>query len=179
MNVLVTGGSGSGKSAYAERLAADLSPVRTYLATMSPAGSEALARIRRHRRQRASLGFETIECPSSIAEALETPRIREGVVLLDDLENLVSNALFAPDGSMGDIDAVFSRVDAELARLADVAQHLVVVSCAVGCEGPSPYSSVRSWVRLAGSLACSCATRSDTVIEVCAGIPIIVKGCLT
>ena len=62
MNILVTGGSASGKSSLAERLAVQGPPPWTYVATMRPWGAEARARIDRHRRLRRGRGFETLEC---------------------------------------------------------------------------------------------------------------------
>lgn len=171
MIVLVTGGSASGKSAYAERLACSLDRRRTYLATMSPDGSEARARIERHRRQRAAGGFETIECAGTLPE-----RDFAGVVLLDDLGNLVAQALFSPDGSMADETAVLARLDRELARLGSSAPHLVIVGNEVGAEGRSPFGGTRAWVRLMGALACRVAARADAVVEVVAGVPCPIKG---
>ena len=60
--LLVYGGSGSGKSAWAERRLLSLAgrePGRAvYLATMSAGGEEARARIDRHRAMRARHGAE-------------------------------------------------------------------------------------------------------------------------
>lgn len=60
---LVTGGSGSGKSAYAEQqvLEAGDAP-RYYIATMMPYGEEGRRRVEKHRRMRREKHFETIEC---------------------------------------------------------------------------------------------------------------------
>ena len=52
---LVTGGSGSGKSAYAEQCILDFGGTRrVYIATMQPFGAEGQARIARHRKMRAA-----------------------------------------------------------------------------------------------------------------------------
>ena len=48
--LFVTGGSRSGKSAFAERLAAD-APAVIYVATLEPRDTEMLARIERHARR--------------------------------------------------------------------------------------------------------------------------------
>ena len=73
MRCLVTGGSASGKSEYAENLAAELSRGVSlyYIATMEPYGEEAGKRIRRHRRLREAKGFQTIECYRNIHQAFE------------------------------------------------------------------------------------------------------------
>lgn len=175
MKALVVGGAGSGKSAFAEGLACQLSQTRTYIATMASNGSEARARIRRHREQRAGLGFSTIECDGSLEPALGGAR-RGGVVLLDDLGNLLANALFLPDGTMADPTETLELLVGEVVRLYDAFDHVVVVGNDVGRDGPSPYASTATWVRLMGSLCCELASRSDTVAEVVAGLPCVVKG---
>ena len=65
MILLVTGGSASGKSEYAENRALQLAKTEQkkliYLAAMKPFGEEAAKRIERHRQLRAGKGFETVE----------------------------------------------------------------------------------------------------------------------
>lgn len=62
MMTLVTGGSGSGKSEYAERLAVAGGTPRIYVATMIPWDDEGRRRIEKHRAMRTGKGFETVEC---------------------------------------------------------------------------------------------------------------------
>ena len=67
---LITGGSGSGKSVYAEnwlirqggREACGKEKPFLYIATMRPFGQESRQKIMRHRNQRAGKGFATLEC---------------------------------------------------------------------------------------------------------------------
>ena len=64
---LVTGGSGSGKSEYAEQLITEFGEKerwrkRYYLATMMPFGEETKQKIERHRKMREGKGFCTVEC---------------------------------------------------------------------------------------------------------------------
>lgn len=69
---LVTGGSGSGKSAYAEKLVTEQykKDSKYYIATMQVYDEEGKARIERHRQMRSGKGFTTIEQPAYIEEAL-------------------------------------------------------------------------------------------------------------
>ena len=63
MMVLVTGGSGSGKSAYAENRVMQFGDgSRIYIATMFPFDEESHRRIARHRKMREGKGFTTKEC---------------------------------------------------------------------------------------------------------------------
>ena len=58
MITLITGGSGSGKSAYAEeQVLLEGEARRIYIATMYPYDEESHRRIDRHRRMRAGKGF--------------------------------------------------------------------------------------------------------------------------
>ena len=56
---LIIGGSGSGKSEYAENLICSLNPGRVYLATMRPGDGESRKRIEKHRGMREKKGFVT------------------------------------------------------------------------------------------------------------------------
>lgn len=178
MRVLVTGGSASGKSAYAEQLACILSPRRVYLATMSPHGAEAQERIRRHRSQRADLGFKTIEKSGSSLAPIggEDADTRRGVVLLEDLGNLVANTLFDKGDMTDDPTLVAGRLEQEVLDLARSFEHVVVVGNEVGCEGASAFAGTRMWVHALGELSCRLATNFDMVVEVSAGVACVVKG---
>ena len=92
MIVLVTGGSGCGKSTWAEKLVSALpAEKRVYIATMQVYDEESVQRVARHRAQRADKGFTTIECEKDLASA----DVPEGsVVLLEDLVNLMANEMF-------------------------------------------------------------------------------------
>ena len=78
MRVLVVGGSGSGKSAYAERLAARLAEQRTYVATMRNEGTKQAIMRKRE--------FEAFE-----AECLSCLSDEEQVQLLGMLDRLVEH----------------------------------------------------------------------------------------
>ena len=70
---LVTGGSGSGKSAYAEeQILKAPEKRRIYIATILPFGEEGRLRVQRHRRMRRDKGFETVECYTNLS-GLEIP----------------------------------------------------------------------------------------------------------
>ena len=185
MRVLVVGGSGSGKSAFAEGLACSLSPWRTYVATMESQSAEAQRRIVRHRAQRAGLGFVTIECLSVLPvggwQEESSPKTAKshsagGVALVEDVGNLVANALFLPSGDMGDPDAVVEVLVRNVHDFCASYDHVVVVGNLVGSEGVAAHEATRAWVRAVGTLCCKLAASFDAVVEVTAGIPQVVKG---
>lgn len=173
MRVLVTGGAASGKSGFAERVAASLSERRCYVATMR-VGPEAVARIERHRNQRAHLAFDTLECPDTLVGVPAT----DGVVLVDDLGNLCANALFLPDGTMADEAEVSARILLEFCDLCERAAHVVVVHVEAGCAGRPTDVGTARWLHLTGSVAARLAACFDVVVEVVCGVPCVVKGTL-
>ena len=91
MLTLVSGSNGSGKSVYAEHLVCRTQGKRYYIATMVASCEENIGRIAKHRRQRADMGFETIEEPWNLDTLVLEP---DSVVLLEDLSNLVGNSIF-------------------------------------------------------------------------------------
>lgn len=174
MNILVVGGSGSGKSCFAEHVACSLAPSRTYIATMRHDGTEAQARIARHREQRRRLDFQTRECPDSLPHGERCC----GIALVEDLGNLVANNLFAADGTMASETCVTNRLFDQVIACSQCFDHLIVVSNEVGCEGLAHSAGTRAWVRLMGTLNCRLAATFDAVVEVVAGRPSVLKGSL-
>ena len=85
MVTLVTGGSGSGKSAFAEQEIVRLGKRRRiYIATMKPWDEECRRRIERHRLMRADKQFETVECYLGL-ERLKLPAAgKDGESLIND-----------------------------------------------------------------------------------------------
>lgn len=174
MRVLVVGGSGSGKSAYAEDLCCSLSNRRTYIATMRPVGSDARNRIARHRMQRANKGFCTVEC-LTLDEAFDMVGEAGGAALVDDLGNLLANHMFLPDGSTRNASEVVEAIVRDTNRLCSRFHHIVAVGVEAGCEGDMMQEGTASWVRAMGTLNCKLASQFDRVVEVVAGVPCVVK----
>ena len=120
MLIYVSGGSGSGKSAFAESLIETSDPGhRAYIATMEPWGEESRQRIARHRQMRAGKGFTTWECPRDL-EALSVPA--GCAALLEDVTNLFANEWFG-----GLREEASSRVMAGVEHLREQASLVVLV----------------------------------------------------
>ena len=175
--ILVTGGSGSGKSAFAERTLLSQGEGRpVYLATMTRGDEESLRRITRHRAMRQRHGaaagktFVTVERPVDIGGAAVEPG---DCVLLEDLGNLLSNEMWSPAGAGGRAEgAILSGIDAILERAA----LLVVVSNEIFSDGEAWTGDMARYVRGLGRLHQALAARAETVAEVVCGIPVYQKG---
>ncbi|GGL80087.1 adenosylcobinamide kinase/adenosylcobinamide phosphate guanyltransferase [Deinococcus aerolatus] len=152
MIVYVTGGARSGKSTFAERLAAAPGWPVTYLATAQALDDEMQARVARHRSDRPA-GWPTVEEPLEAAQALRSASTP--TVLLDCLSLWVSNMLLA-DWSDA---AMLAAADALLADAHARPGLTVLVSNEVGL-GIVPdnalarrYRDVLGWVNQRGAAA--------------------------
>ena len=171
--ILVIGGSGSGKSAYAEKVALECQKEKRhfYLATMHVFGEEGQKKVERHKRMRAGKGFVTIEQPTDIMQCL--PALREtggGVVLLECMSNLAANE--KPAGS----EQVADKIVTQIGVLAQETEELVIVTNNVFEDGIVYDASTMEYLRALGSINVRLAERSDVVVEVIAGIPVARKG---
>ena len=171
MLTVIIGGAGSGKSAYAEQLTASRSGPRLYIATMQPFDDECLARIDKHRAQRAGKGFATLERYTDLAGAAE--QVPPGShVLLECMSNLVANELYAPQGQGA--DAALLGVEALLPRC----QTLTVVTNEVFSGGADYAGDTLFYLRELARVNRCLAARADTVVEVVCGLPNLLKGVL-
>lgn len=166
MIALITGGSGCGKSTYAEGLVAAMPPGnRVYVATMRVLDAESVRRVARHRAQRADAGFVTIECPKRLGDA---PVPAGSNVLLEDLPNLLANEMF--DG--GD----WTRIAPDLEALARKCANLVVVTNDVFSDGVAYEASTDAYLRALAQVNAAVANLADYVAEVVYTIPVPLKG---
>lgn len=169
MLILVTGGSGSGKSAFAESRVLSLpEKPRIYLATMMIRDEESRDRIRRHRKLREGKDFQTAECPYG---SFHADRFAGCVVLLEDLSNLLANEMF----SRSDPSHALQRVWGELEQLRRKAAHLVVVTNDVFSDGLQYTKETEEYLRGLGMLNCRLAFMADEVYEIVYGIPVMLK----
>lgn len=177
MMILVTGGSGSGKSAYGEDLAVSLGKggKRYYLATMRAFDEEGRRRVERHRRQREGKGFVTIEQPTDIHRALEHMEPQGGTVLLECISNLVANEMF-PEGETKPEQQVIEEISCGIGLLQKHASHLIVVGNNVFEDGTVYGEGTMAYIRAMGRLQGRLAAMADRVVEVVVGIPLTVKG---
>lgn len=166
MIVLVTGGSGCGKSTWAEKLVQTL-PMekRVYVATMQVYDRESELRVERHRKQRADKGFRTVECEKDLANA----PIEDGsIVLLEDLVNLTANEMF--DG--GDP----ARIVPAIRNLAARCSHLVMVTNDLFSDGMEYSPSVQEYLRCLAEINRQAAKMAECAVEVVYSVPVALKG---
>lgn len=190
---LVTGGSGSGKSEYAEGLILD-SPCsrRFYVATMIAYGKEGRDKVERHRMLRKGKGFITIEKPRDVGGVmLEGYEAGSGAssrtdraLLLECVSNLAANEMFKEEGTE-DRDAgerrnspvqyLSHKLAKDIISLAEQVQDMVIVTNEVGRDGICYGPETMEYIRLMGCLNQKLAAAADRVVEVVYGIPVFWK----
>jgi adenosylcobinamide kinase/adenosylcobinamide-phosphate guanylyltransferase len=178
MTSLIIGGSGSGKSEYAENLAVSLGgDQKVYIATMKPWDEECRNRILRHRKMREKKQFETVECYRSLKKL--DFKSRPSVVLLECMSNLVSNELFglweAGDLPVLDKKTAAAEIAEGILHLERQTDHLVIVTNEVFSDGDHYSPETNEYRKVLGSINQLAANRAHMVVEVVAGIPIKIK----
>lgn len=183
MITLVTGGSGSGKSEYAEALVmCSGCPRRFYVATMEVYGGEGEEKVRRHRLLRRGKGFVTLERRRKVGDPLpeaEDNSAGGSAVLLECVSNLAANVMFGAENALGpplDAEEIAACILKDIRLLAAQAHDTVIVTNQVGEDGCDYQKETMEYIRLIGVLNRKLAAFSDRVVEVVYGIPVIWKG---
>jgi adenosylcobinamide kinase/adenosylcobinamide-phosphate guanylyltransferase len=169
MTILILGPNQSGKSAYAEKLASRLSDgALYYIATMIPYGDEGRARVEKHRKQRAAMGFVTAEQALNVSAV---PMPQGAVALLEDVSNLLGNAMFT-----GNRDENEDGAFADITELCAKCRASVLVSISGSVAGPECDDETRRYIDALNRLNDRLADFADTVVAMRDGTPVRVKG---
>ncbi len=176
--ILILGGARSGKSAYAEQLAAELGGRGRilYLATATAEDEEMAARIEAHRQNRPS-HWQTLEAPRDVGARLSAVKPNPDVVLLDCMTLLVSNIVMAKEDQTQEAieSAVQAEIEAVLAARSKLDAALIIVSNEVGLGLVPPYPLGRLYRDVLGRANRQLASRADKVLFMVAGLPMTVK----
>ena len=168
MICVVIGGSGSGKSEYAENLALGLKEQEklVYVATMQPLDEESWQRIGRHRKMRAGKGFETRECYTHLEQL---PVEKNEIILLECLSNLTANEMFSENGRK---EKAAQAIETGILYLAENCRHLVIVGNNVFEDGTEYDEMTMEYLRQMAGLHRFLGKLADSLMEVICGIPV-------
>ena len=165
----ILGGAASGKSAFAEQLCANTGKDKVYWATAQIFDTEMREKVSRHLEQRGS-GWATIEEPETAAQVLDPLNSRQ-VCLMDCATMWLTNHLLAEH----DLNAA---TDELLAAISRCQADLVIVSNETGLGIVPENNLARRFREAQGRLNIALAARADTVVQVTAGLPLVLKGAL-
>lgn len=171
MIILIIGGSGSGKSEFAEQMAETLNHGELiYLATMKPVGEEGRQRVARHRRMRKDKGFATVECATHLERITGSKR---QTILLECISNLLANEMFDEEGGR---EKAGEAVLAEVKRLGAETAHMIIVTNNVFADGMEYDEYTKQYLKEIAAVNEELARWADKVIEVVYGIPLLLKA---
>ncbi len=183
--ILVLGGARSGKSAFAERLAASSGQSVAFIATATAGDDEMRIRIARHRASRPR-DWHTVEEPLDLAGAVRHAGALADVMLLDCITLWLANWLFRQDETnsagtpassslfdMGAVQEIQSLIDA-LASLG-AGKTLIVVTNEVGLGIVPDYALGRTYRDTLGLVNQRLAEAAERVYLLIAGIAVDIK----
>lgn len=177
--IFITGGARSGKSSFAEKMAACLGKNVTYIATAKVLDDEMAARVAEHRKRRPA-SWRTIEEPRRVAAVLENAGQQEGVVIIDCLTLLITNLLFPPTAGDDEARGREEEVLGEIRRLARVAcgcrAHVIIVSNELGLGVVPAYPQGRIFRDVTGWANQILAREADHAFFLVSGMAIDIKA---
>ncbi|MGH4120322.1 bifunctional adenosylcobinamide kinase/adenosylcobinamide-phosphate guanylyltransferase [Clostridium sp.] len=182
--ILVTGGSRSGKSTYAENLAKSFEDEVLYIATCVPFDDEMKDRVRKHRESRPK-SWETYEDYRNLKQVYSREEISFKCILLDCITVMIANLIFDLIGenveelTSEEINAMEKSILNEIKEFIDTAdintQTVILVTNEVG-SGIIPDNKLsRIYKDIAGRINQYIALRTDEVYLTVCGIPIKIK----
>ena len=170
-SVLVLGGARSGKSTYALQRAQAWPGSLVYMATAEGKDAEMRTRIARHRAQRRSRRWTTLEEPIAVVWQLKELDERIGVVVLDCVTLWVSNALLR-----GEREELESQVAELVEEIPLFPFHFLAVSNEVGLGLVPDNALGREYRDLLGSVNQQLAKACQEVVFMAAGLSLKIKG---
>lgn len=171
MLILVTGGSGSGKSEYAESLVTALHDgPNLYIATMFPFDEECHKRIARHREMRKDKGFDTLECYTGLKDADVSGY---GTVLLECMSNLTANEMYQESGSG---ERCEEEILEGIHRIRSACRNLIIVTNEIFSDGIDYDEETKTYQRHLGRINAALGKEADLAVEVVYSIPLVYKG---
>lgn len=162
----VLGGTRSGKSEYAEKMACESGFSKIYLATCGTYDAEMSRRVDIHKRRRGD-DWKTIEEPLEIAKIIKG--FGSAVVLVDCLTLWLSNLMHK------EMD-IARETDILIEALKSTQSEVILVSNEVGMGIVPENALARAFRDHAGISHQKIAEVADQVVLVVAGIPVKIKG---
>ncbi len=176
--ILVLGGSRSGKSEFAEKIAADTNKRVAYIATASICDEEMAKRVRLHQERRPG-NWVTVE------EEIDVPGVlgkygQGDALLLDCVTVWITNLLTDQQSDQKTASIkIEQHILEQAARITEAVEYgadLIVVSSEVGLGLIPEYPLGRIFRDLAGKVNQLLAAKADSVFLLVAGIPMEIKS---
>jgi adenosylcobinamide kinase/adenosylcobinamide-phosphate guanylyltransferase len=174
--IFVTGGSRSGKSAWAQQKAEEIPGPRLYVATCPVIDSEMEERVRKHREARLGRGWETIEETVDLAGIISDHG--EGKTVLVDCLTLWTNNLMYEREVKGEVlkeEDIVAYCRDVVAACGDITGTVFFVTNEVGMGIIPDNATARRFRDIAGRCNQEMARAADRGILLVSGIPVQIK----
>jgi adenosylcobinamide kinase/adenosylcobinamide-phosphate guanylyltransferase len=172
--VLILGGARSGKSSYAQQLAAQRGGRVLFCATAQPLDEEMRERIRAHRKSRPA-NWSTIETAQGLAAALQDETSKYDTVIIDCITLLTANCMGADEDPAIAENAVGAEVDSLIDMMQPSACSFILVSNEAGSGIVPDNKLARTYRDALGKANQRLARAADEVILMTAGLPLKLK----
>ena len=176
--ILITGGARSGKSTFAEKLAASLTEgKKAYIATAQIFDEEMANRVKIHQSRRDDT-WVTFESPFEAEKAIEDADKTADVLLFDCMTIYISNFLCAYE-SLDDLDNINIELKNLINKLLDAAKKIsgtiIIVTNEVGCGIVPENKLARVFRDCAGIANQMVAAAADEVYLTVCGLSVNLK----
>lgn len=172
--VLITGGSRSGKSAYALRRGETLPGPRAFIATCPVVDDEMQRRIETHKAHRDATLWDTIEEPTDLVGVVE--RSADYVTLLIDCLTLWINNLTYPDNPHMEEETIAEHARAVVAACQEQQGTLLLVTNELGMGIVPGDVATRRFRDFSGRCNQTFGQCADEIVLLVSGHPLHVKG---
>jgi adenosylcobinamide kinase/adenosylcobinamide-phosphate guanylyltransferase len=174
--ILITGGSRSGKSAHAQRLAEAAPGSLVFVATCPVVDDEMRERIRKHRLARSKKRWRTIEETVDVTGVLKKAGECD-VILIDCLTLWINNLLYQAHQEGGEVteETIERRCRELIAVCDDLHGTIIFVTNEVGMGIVPDNPLSRRFRDLVGRCNQLMADTADEVIFVACGLPLTLK----
>ena len=174
--ILITGGSRSGKSFWAQNTAEDIAPRRVFIATCPVVDDEMQERINKHKKARDEKNWHTVEESLNVAGAIDSSH-EFPVALVDCLTLWINNLMYRAEKENTTITE--TDIVTECRRVITAAKQypgsLLFVTNEVGMGIVPVNAKARLYRDLAGRCNQVMAEASDRVVLMVSGLALDVK----
>lgn len=181
--ILVTGGSRSGKSNFAESLCSRQNNSTAYIATSIPFDEEMKDRVRKHKESRPSI-WKTYEIYKDIYSIIEEISKEHKTVILDCVTLLVNNLMFdygldfdnSTPEEINEMETYIKKqIEKLIYKIEKTELYFVIVTNELGMSLVPDNKLCRVYSDIVGRINQYIAKKADEVYFVVSGIPVKIK----